>query len=157
MKYKKQIRIRVDEDTFDQIQNYTQTTGLNMTDFMRLSITGFFGKNCRNDLNDINSTNYTEYSDIEGYTEDLRYDFEQFRRVTSSNNGLKLFKNSLIPDRYVIDYGGSVFHLQVEDKNILENYLRNELGFDKSHQIDFTSPLIGLLHTYSQFYLNNRP
>ena len=157
MKFTKQIRIRVDEGTFNQIQNYINQTGLNITDFMRLSITGFLGKNCRNDINDDNSTKYIEYSDIDGYIEDLRYDFEQFRRVTSSNNGLKLFKNSLIPDRYIIDFGGSVFHLQEEDKIILENYFRNELGFDQSHEIDFKSPLIGLLHTYNQFYLNNRP
>ncbi len=128
-----------------------------MTDFIRLTVTSFLGKNCRTVQNDENPINFNENVEIEGDTEDFRYNIEQFRRVTSSNNGLKLFKNSLIPDRYVIDYGGSVFHLQQKDKVILEEFLRNELGFDKSHQIDFSSPLIGLLHTYNQFYLDNRP
>ncbi len=110
--------------------------------------------NCRTEITEVKSPKRHQSIDTDGYREDFNYNTEKERTILNVNTNQSLFKNQALPDLYIINYGGSIFELYPFDKTTIRKFIYDELGFEDDKKINYTSPLVGLLHTYARFYLN---
>jgi len=149
----KPIRIRITETMFRRLcENLFDET---QSDFIRNSINKELdSNNCRTEITEVKSPKRHQSIDTDGYREDFNYNTEKERTILNVNTNQSLFKNQALPDLYIINYGGSIFELYPFDKTTIRKFIYDELGFEDDKKINYTSPLVGLLHTYARFYLN---
>jgi hypothetical protein len=147
----KTIVVRFTESEFDQLQDFINSIGVDKSTFIRNSTSSFITDFYRNDHDeDMYSKNPIKQPQIP-YFEDFDYDIELERSITSSNKDETFFKSSTIPDKYLIQYGGSRFSMGIMDKLKLESFIYDELGFPENHKINWNSPLVGLLVSFSKW------
>lgn len=146
----KTIVVRFSQEEFDQIQEFINTIGIDTSTFIRNSKSTFINDFCRNEQGEEWYPKIDKIQPQTPYFEDLVYDIEFERSITSSNKNDKFFKNSTISDEYLIQYGGSKFTMGIMDKLRLESFIYDELGFPENHKINWNSPLVGLLVSYSK-------
>jgi hypothetical protein len=148
----KPIRIRITQTMFRRLcENLVDET---QSDFIRKSITNELRNNCRTEINEVKSPKRHQSIDNDGYREDFNYNTEKERTILNVNTNQSLFKNQVLPDLYIINYGGSIFELYPFDKTTIRKFIYDELGFEDDKKINYTAPLVGLLHTYARFYMN---
>lgn len=143
----KMVTVRFTEEEFDQIEEFVNTIGIDDNTFIRNSTSTF--------INNFYNTEHVEFEPKPTqirpeppYSEDLLYDIESARSIKASNRNETFFKDSAIPDEYIIRYGGSKFSLGMIDKMRIEAFIHGELGFPDNHEINWNSPLAGLLVSF---------
>ncbi len=146
----KTIVVRFTESEFDQLQDFIKSIGIDKSTFIRNSTSSFINGFYRTEHDEeVYPKNPIKQPQLP-YFEDFTYDIELERSMTSSNKDDTFFKNSTIPDKYLIQYGGSRFSMGIMDKLRLESFIYDELGFPENHKINWNSPLIGLMVMYSK-------
>jgi len=148
---KKIVSAIISESEYDEIQRFIKKIGIDQSTFIRNSSKAFIEDFYRK-YNEIESiSKMPENTDQDIDIEDIRYDIESFRSVASSNRDQSFFKNEKVADRYIINYGGSQFDLNIVDMIRMEFFIFQELGFPPEHIINWKSPLLGLMISYQHY------
>jgi hypothetical protein len=146
----KTIVVRFTQKEYDQIHDFINSIGVDTSTFIRNSSTTFINDFCRDDNVESSYPKTPKIHREIPYYEDFFFDTEHERSITSSNKGENFFRNSSIPDDYLINYVGSKFSMGIMDKLKLESFIYDELGFPENHKINWNSPLVGLIVSYSK-------
>lgn len=146
-----QIIVILTRNELDQIKEFIKTTNIETETIIVKSVPTIINDFCRNDIHEEWYPKTDKILPKTPYFEDFPQDFHYARSITSSNKEDKFFKNQTIPDEYLIHYGGSRFNTNRVEKNQLESFIYEDLGFDKNHKINWDSPLVGLMLSFSRF------
>jgi hypothetical protein len=149
----KTIVVRLTQREYDQIQDFIKLIGVDTSTLIRNSTSSFIEEFCRDNQEESWRPIIPKIIPNSPFLEDFTNNIEYERSITSSNKGEDFFKNSSIPNEYLIQYVGSRFTLGVNDKFKLESFIFDELGFPQNHKINWNSPLVGLLVMYSKYKL----
>ena len=128
---------------FNQIQEFIDSIGFDTTHIKN----GFCRDPSPEEIYPKTNKNPLETPNIEG----LSYNIESKRSITSLNRNEKFFKNSTISDEYLIQFVGSKFTMESKDRLKMASFIYDELGFPENHLINWNSPLVGLLVSYSKY------
>lgn len=144
------IVVILTQKEFTQIHKFINTIGIDTSIIIRNSTSSFINDFCRNEQEESLYPKTPKIRHINDYFEDFNYDTDHERSITSSNKGENFFINSDIPNEYLIEFGGSKYLMNNMDKLRLESFIYDELGFPQNHKINWNSPLVGLLVSYSK-------
>jgi hypothetical protein len=150
-KDKKLVSAIVSQSEHDEIQRFINKIGIDQSTFIRNSLKTFIYDFYRRYDSIENLQNKPETLDQDIDIEDITFDIESFRSIASSNRDESFFKNEKVADRYIINYAGSQFDVNLVDMIRMEFFIYEELGFPHEHIINWKSPLLGLLLSYQHY------
>lgn len=158
-KKRKTLLALVSEHEYEEIQAFLKKVGIDQSTFIRNSSKAFIDEFYRRyeDIEPLVKKPQNQDNDAE--IEDITYDIESFRSIASANRDLSFFKNGKVADRYLINYTGSQFDLNLVDMIRMEFFIFEELGFPHEHEINWHSPLLGLMISYQHYcqeFKNNK-
>jgi hypothetical protein len=136
------ILVILSKEEFDQIQEFIESIGFDTTHIKN----GF----CRDPYTEEVYPKINKNPLETPNSECLSYDIQSKRSITSLNKDEKFFKNSTISDEYLTQFVGSKFTMNIKDRLKMASFIYDELGFPENHLINWNSPLVGLLVSYSK-------